>query len=99
MVTSSEPISSMLAQLRPIANDRAAEHVFTVPAGRLKHGSSVARKVRSLTSAQHGTSMVHFLEAVVKTRSKDEVALRQRIHGVEERISEARCTGDNRPRD
>ena len=81
LMTSSESISSALAHLRPIANDRAAEHVFTVPVGRLKRGSSVARKVQNLASVQHGTSMVHFLNAVVKARSEDEVALRQRILG------------------
>ena len=79
LMTSSGSISSALTHLRPVANDRAAEHVFTVPAGRLKRGSSVARKVQSLTSSQHGTSMVHFLKAVVKARSEDEPALRQRL--------------------
>ena len=80
LMTSGEPISGMLARLRPIENDRAADHVFTVPmADRLKRGSSLARKVQSLTTAQYGTPMIQFLTALVKARSEDEAALRQRL--------------------
>lgn len=80
VMTTTEAVSSIIASLRPIANDRAAEHVFTVRVGGgAKRFASTARKVRSLTAAQYGTIMAHFLEALVKARSQDEAALRNRI--------------------
>lgn len=80
LITTTEAISNILASLRPIANDRATEHVFTVRVGgRSKRATSLASRVQSLTSAQHGTPMTHFLRVLVKGRSKNEAALRSRL--------------------
>ena len=79
MLTSTEPVCSILARVQPIANDRAAEHVFTVPAGGPFKRAETASTVQRATSAQQGTAMAHFVESVVVARHADESALRIRL--------------------
>ena len=79
MLTSTESVCRILARIRPIANDRAAEHVFTVPAGGPFKRAGTASKVQRATSAQHGTAMAHFVASVVVARQAGERALCNRL--------------------